>query len=101
MLVDKDDLLLLKWFIKMASNNEADLWKIMKKIYDKGKVREYMRIKQKLEKFEKHGLVISEGNPERYCLIEDNVKLKFIEYNGKSVESICIFTEGKWNSFQI
>ena len=64
-------------------------------------MNEYMRIKQKLEKFERYGLVITEGKPKRYLLIEDNVKLKFMEYNGKSVESICIFTSGKWCSFQI
>ena len=93
--------MLLKWFLKVAKNNEADLWQVMKKIYSEGKHREYTRIKQKLEKFEKYGLIVSEGNPKRYCLIEDNVKIKYIDYNGERVESICIFTSGMWCSFQI
>jgi hypothetical protein len=91
----------LKFFLKIAKDNDAPLWKIMKRIYSEGRMKEYMRIKQKLEKFERYGLIISEGKPKRYSLIEDNVKLKPIEYNGKSVESICIFTSGAWCSFQI
>ena len=98
MIVTDEDLLILKWFLKL-SNGETELWEIMKKIYPKGRTTEYMRVKQKLKKFKDYGLMIQDE--EGYKLISDNVILKKIQFNGKPTDSICIFTNGSWCAFEL
>lgn len=99
MIVDQEDILILKYFSKIREGKTIKDYDLMRKIYPNGKTKEYMRFIRKIKKMEGYGLfTITEDN---YELDGDKVILKKINYDEKQVESICIFVDGKWACFEI
>ena len=99
MIVDETDILILKYFSQLKTNETIKDWALMKKIYPNGKNREYMRIIRKIKKMGDYGLfTITEDN---YELDTERVILKKINFDNKFVESICILVDKKWSCFEI
>lgn len=96
--MDDIDLKILKEFCKLKSDEKITTWRIMKKIYPKGRDVEHMRIKKKILRMSKHNLFFISENPKEYTLIKDNVKLNKIP---KIKNCISIKINNFWEIFEI
>lgn len=102
MFLDQDDLLILKEFCRLKANEETTTWKIMRKLYPRGRDNEHMRIKKKIEKMAKYNFFFVEGKPKAYTLNSNKVYMKKINYpNRKKSNSIMMNIEEKWQVFEI
>ena len=98
MILDEDDLKILKKFIELGRKKEFTTWKLMKSIYPDGRDTEHMRIRTKMERMAKYGLFIVQGNPKVYYLIKKNILLDKIP---KIENCISIKANGKWEIFEL
>lgn len=98
MILDNYDLIILREFCKLKNNEETTTWRIMKKIYPKGKDRENTKIKLRIEKMAKYGLFSVDGNPKVYTLTNNCVNLNKIP---KIEKCISVKIDGKWEIFEM
>lgn len=99
MIIDNDDILILKEFLKLKPKENIPAWSLMRRIYPKGRNREIGRVQSKIRKMANYGLFLINGKS--YELITDNVKIRRFKFENKEKTFICIFTYSKWSAFQV
>jgi len=99
LIIDNEDLKIIKEFSKLGENSNVTTWDIMKNIYKNGRDTEHMRVKAKISKMQKHGLFIKDKNG--YTLIKDRTIIKKIYFDEKPRNSVCFLVDGKWSAYEI
>lgn len=107
MILDDTDLKILKVFCKLKEDEETTTWRIMKKLYPKGRDVEHKIIKERIKKMARYDLFhIEDGFSDRnklpnkkYTLIKDNVCLKIINFPDKKGLAVILKIDGnQWDT---
>ena len=100
-MIDKDDLRILKIVSNIDFDKNTTDWKIMRRIYPKGKDYEYHKICSKLDKLARYGLIIIQENSDKiYNLIDDFVKFSKIRFIDKKIHDCAwLYINKNWCCF--
>lgn len=99
MILDNVDLKIIQEFYKL-NGKKVTSWKLMKKVYPKGKDLEHMNIRSKIKRMSKHNIFFISKNKnktEEYILIKDFVKINRIPIIKNCVS---IRVDGKWEIYE-
>jgi len=91
------DISILKEFNKMKEDDEITMWRMMRKIFPKGRGNEEIKIRYHMDQMEKMGLfIICKNSPKCFIMIKDNVVFKKIKFPDRYSNAVCLRINNLW-----
>ena len=104
MILSLTDLKIIREFCKLKEGECCSSWKIMRKIYPKGRDVENTNIIQRIEKMSKYGFFLinySDNRKKEYNLVSEKAIYKKFGFPNRKSHGIALMMEGKWNIIEL